>query len=93
VEVDGEHVGGVEELEQDREVRPAPAFPDKLVRELFHEFVEDPSGVGAVRDAAGRVAVVADLPRLGDDATGDALLAEPLGYQAARRKRTRARGR
>src|SRR5918998_609355 len=82
MEVDGEHVGGVEELQQDREVRPAPALPDELVRELLDEVVEGTARVGAVRHGAGRVAVVADLPRLGDDAVGDALLAESLGYQA-----------
>src|SRR5215210_368830 len=82
VEVDGEHVRGVQELEQDREVRPAPAFADQLVRELLHEVVQRAAGVGAVLYRACRLAVVADLPDLGHDALRRVLLAEKLGDQA-----------
>jgi hypothetical protein len=36
VEVDGEHVRGVEELLQEREVWAAPALADQLVRVLLY---------------------------------------------------------
>src|SRR5829696_1892516 len=82
VEVDGEHVRGVEELEQDREVRTTPIPSHQLVRELLHEVVERASGVLAVGDLSRGLPVVADLPSLGHDALGRVPLAEHLGDQA-----------
>ena len=82
VEVDREHVRGVEELEEEREVRAAPALADEFVRELVGEVVQDSPLVGAVRDRSGRVLVVAHLPGLGDYALRDVAFAEVLGDQA-----------
>jgi hypothetical protein len=82
VEVDGEHVRGVEELEQDREARTTPIPSHELVRELLHEVVERASGVLAVGDLSRALPVVADLPSLGHDALGRVPLAEHLGDQA-----------
>src|ERR687898_695050 len=82
VEVDGEHVRGVEELLKQREVRAAPALPYERLRELGDEVVERLSGVLAVGHPPGRILVVAYLPGLGDDAFGCILLAEEVGDQA-----------
>ena len=82
VEVDGGHVRGVEELEQDREVRTTPIPSHELVRELLHEVVERASGVLAVGDLSRGLPVVADLPSLGHDALERVPLAEHLGDQA-----------
>ena len=68
VQVNGEHVRGVEELLQKREVWAAPAFADQLVRELFYQVVEFASGVLAVSYRSAGFAVVADFPGLGHDA-------------------------
>src|SRR5215212_686137 len=81
VQVDGQHVGGVEELDQEREVRPAPALTDQLIRELLDELVERAPLVGTVGDRTYRLAVVADLPGLRHHAVWRVLLAEHLGDQ------------
>src|SRR5215210_1094251 len=48
VEMDGEHVRGVDELLQKREVRAAPAFADQLIRELGNQLMELSARVGSV---------------------------------------------
>src|SRR5215208_414548 len=58
VEVDGEHVRGVEDLLEEREVRAAPALPDELLGEPGDEVVERLSGVLAVGDSSRSVPVV-----------------------------------
>src|SRR5215203_3233322 len=81
VEVDGEHVRGVEELLEEREVRAAPVLPDELLGELGDEVVERLSGVLAVGNSSRSVPVVAYLPGLGNDAVWCVPLAEELGDQ------------
>jgi hypothetical protein len=81
VQVYGEHVRGVDELLQQREVRPAPASPHQLIRELDDEVVERLAGVFAVGDPGRGLPVVADLPSLGHHALGRAPLTEHLGDQ------------
>jgi hypothetical protein len=81
VEVHREHVRGVEELLEEREVWAAPAFADELVGVLQGEIVEGTASVGAVGHGAPRLAVVAYLPGFGDGAPGGILLAEAFGDQ------------
>jgi hypothetical protein len=75
VEVDGEHVRGVEKLLQEREVRAAPALADQFLGKLGDEVVERTSGVLTVGHPRCRLPVVADLPGLGHDALGGVFLA------------------
>src|SRR5215210_491424 len=81
VQVDGQHVGGVEELDQEREVRPTPALPNQLIGERLDELVERAPRVGTVEDRPCRLTVVTDLPGLRHRAVGRVLLAEHLGDQ------------
>src|SRR5215210_3314824 len=70
MQVDGEQVGGVEEFDQEREMRPAPALPHELVRKLLDDLVQRASRVGTVYDRPRRLFIVADLPGLGHHAVG-----------------------
>ncbi len=79
VEMDRQGVGGVEELVEDREMRAVPALADQLVGVFHHHIVEETPGEGAGGHGCPRVAVVAHLPGLGDDALWDAALTEALG--------------
>src|SRR5918997_1680886 len=82
VEVDGEHVRGVEELLEEREVRAAPSRSDQFLGELDDEVVERASGVLAVRYLTRGLLVIAYLPGLGDDAVRGVPLAQHLWDQA-----------
>src|SRR5919202_1366679 len=82
VEVDGEHVRGVEELLEEREVRAAPPHADQLLGELGDEIVDRPPGVLSIGHPACGLPVVAYLPGLGHDAVGRVPLAEKLGDEA-----------
>jgi hypothetical protein len=81
MKMDGQPVGGVEEFDQERKMRPAPALPHQLIRELLDEIVERASRVGTVDDRSRRLSVVADLPGLGHHAFWCVPLAEHLGDQ------------
>src|ERR671921_601029 len=81
VQVDWQHVGGVEEFDQEREMRPTPALPHQLIRELLDEIVERAPRIGTVDDCPRRLPVVAYLPGLSHNAFWRVPLAEHLGYQ------------
>ena len=81
MEVDGEHVRGVEELLEEREVRTTPVLSHELFGEIGYEAVERLAGVLAVGDASSSLLVVAYLPGLGDDAFRGVPLAEQVRDQ------------
>ena len=62
-------------------MRPTPALPHQLIRELFDQLVERASRVGTIGDRPRRLPVVAYLPGLGHHALWRVALAEHLGDQ------------